>query len=158
MQSALSHIGYETDSLALEHSFQFFITFSLVSVCACIMCHSAWVWSEENLQESVLSSIIWIPEIKLRRSGLLPFPTEPSRQASDILLIHGFISWSCSLSLLMGITSIQMKCCMILYVHVDIDILQRRLLRFFLLSMSFTPSAEQKESPTLLRLFDISSV
>lgn len=60
LQFALSHTSYETDSLALEHSFQFLITFSSVSVCACVctqelMCHGAWVWSEENLQLSVLS-------------------------------------------------------------------------------------------------------
>ena len=82
------------------------------------MCHGAWVWSEENLQESVLSSIIRIPEIKLRRSGLLPFPTEPSGQVSDILLIRVFILQVCTLSLLMGVTNIQVKCCYILYVHV----------------------------------------
>lgn len=163
LQFALSHTSYETDSLALEHSFQFLITFSSVSVCACVctqelMCHRAWVWSEENLQLSVLSSTVWIPEIRLRQSGLLPFPTEPSGQASDILLIHVFISQACTLSLLIGVTHLLMKCCSILYFHVYIETLQRRWLHFFLLSMSFPPSAEQKENPTLLRIFDISSV
>lgn len=39
LQFALSHTSYETDSLALEHSFQFLITFSSVSVCACVCVH-----------------------------------------------------------------------------------------------------------------------
>lgn len=129
MQFALSHISYET-VLHLNILFNFYYIFlsECWCVCACtqeLMCHRAWVWSEENLLESVLSSIIQIPEIKLRRSGLLPFPTEPSGQASDILLIRVFILQACTLSLLMGVTNIQVKCCYILYVHVYIEVLQQ---------------------------------